>query len=560
MIRVSEALAVGRILGWTAILATLVVLPWAAYDPINVSKFSIISLGGFMAFGALLSNRRELLKKEYRVVVSVAALFIAQLTLVLLFSGTNFYQEFFGTFGRATGYITYLTLTLLFVTAVFAANSFVMFRFSKSLYIAGLISVVYGVIQAASLDPVNWVNQYSPVIGFLGNPNFQSSFVGFCGVLTFALLLSKEVKALQRSSYFIYLITAGYVIHETESQQGFLVLLGGMAVVVLLWIPGSKYKFLKIPSLVIGFIGVALVTLGSLNSGPLASMLYKASVTYRGDYWRAGWKMSLENPLFGVGLDSYGDWYRRARTIDATLRRGPDIVTNAAHNVLIDLSSNGGFPLLGIYLCMTALVVISVAKFLRRAVEYDPVFVGLFAVWVSYHAQSIVSINQIGLAVWGWIISGLLIGYEINTRPETSTHISTRNYYESQKNKALGLSSSSVLGIFLGFIVGILLIIPPINLTTSLKSSLEEGSIEKLRNLSENKLISCENQVLLIQVFIQNGFEEESRQMIKSATGRYRDCFDWWRISSQLSPIGSQQYQTSLEQMKRLDPLNPNLK
>jgi hypothetical protein len=319
-----ESLAIGRILGWTALLATVMVIPWAAYDPINVPKLAVISVGGFMALGALLANRTELFKKQYRLVLIFGAAFITQLTLVLLVSGTNFYQEFFGTFGRATGYVAYVALASLLMVAAVSASTFALRRFTWSLLAAGLISIVYGIIQALKLDPIKWVNQYTPVIGFLGNPNFQSSFVGFSGVMVFSLLIGKGVKPLLRAGYLVYLIAAAYVIRETASQQGFLVLLGGIAVVVFIWITRSKVKFLTIPSLILGFAGVVLVSLGSLNSGPLASILYKDSVTYRGDYWRAGWKMSLENPLFGVGLDSYGDWYRRARTIEATLRRGPD--------------------------------------------------------------------------------------------------------------------------------------------------------------------------------------------------------------------------------------------
>ena len=409
-------MAIGRLLAWTALLATVMVMPWVAYDPINVPKLAVISVGGFMALGALLANRAELMKKQYRLVLIFGLAFVFDLTIVLIVSGTNFYQEFFGTFGRATGYVAYVALALLLMAAAVSASTITLKRFGWSLLSAGFVSIVYGIFQALKLDPIGWVNQYSPVIGFLGNPNFQSSFVSFSGVMIFALLISKEVKPLVRGGYVVYLVAAVYVIKETASQQGFLVLMGGISVVTIIWISKSKFKVLTIPSLIASFIGAVLVTLGSLNSGPLASVLYKASVTYRGDYWRAGWKMSVEHPIFGVGLDSFGDWYRRARTVEATLRRGPDIVSNAAHNVLLDLSSNGGFPLLIIYLFMMFLVVAAAIKVVKRSAGFDSVFAGLVAVWIAYQAQSIISLNQLGLAVWGWIISGLIIGYEINTR------------------------------------------------------------------------------------------------------------------------------------------------
>jgi len=84
VIRTPESLAIGRLLGWTALLATVIVMPWVAYDPINVPKLSVISVGGFMALGALLANRAELMKKQYRLVLIFGVAFVIDLTIVLM--------------------------------------------------------------------------------------------------------------------------------------------------------------------------------------------------------------------------------------------------------------------------------------------------------------------------------------------------------------------------------------------------------------------------------------------------------------------------------------------
>jgi O-antigen ligase len=555
-----ESLAIGRILGWTALLATVMVMPWAAYDPINVPKLAVISVGGFMALGALLANRAELFKKQYRLVLIFGAAFVAQLTLVLVISGTNFYQEFFGTFGRATGYVAYVALASLLMVAAVSASTFTLRRFMWSLVGAGLISIVYGIIQALKLDPIGWVNQYSPVIGFLGNPNFQSSFVGFSGVMIFALLISKDVKPLYRAGYFLYLVAAAYVIKETDSQQGFLVLLGGIAVVVFIWITRSKIKFLTIPSLLAGFVGVVLVTLGSLNSGPLASVLYKASVTYRGDYWRAGWKMSLENPLFGVGLDSYGDWYRRARTVEATVRRGPDVVSNAAHNVLLDLSSNGGFPLLIIYLFMMVLVVIAAIKVVKRTEGFEPVFAGLFAVWIAYQAQSIISLNQLGLAVWGWIISGLIIGYEINTREVEGLQKQAPKGKSASAMASQKVMPATAVGIFLGLLVGIALGTPTLNTASKYKSGLETGDANIVQNIANIWPQDASRSAQIALILNENKLPEQALAVVQDAKTKFPDSYDVWKALASLSNVPAADVAEAKAQMKRLDPNNPELK
>ena len=323
-------------------MATLLVTPWATVDPINVPKLAIIAVGGFITLAALLVNAKALITRRHRTVLVVSGLFVLDLTLVFFFAGTNPYQEFFGTYGRATGLVAYIALAALLLGAAVIGSAKFVSSFARTLLIAGGLSIGYGLLQTIGADPIKWVNQYSPVIGFLGNPNFQSSFVGFSGVLAFGFVCAKAIKTPMRLGYAAYLVFAIFVIIKTDSQQGLLVLAGGIGIIAIIWISSSRFKVVTIPALIVSGIGAVFVALGSLNSGPLASLLYKASVTYRGDYWRAGWKMTVEHPFLGVGLDSYGDWYRRARTLEATLRRGPEVTSNAAHNVLLDFSSNGG--------------------------------------------------------------------------------------------------------------------------------------------------------------------------------------------------------------------------
>jgi hypothetical protein len=90
-----------------------------------------------------------------------------------------------------------------------------------------MASLCYGVVQALGGDPFDWVNPYSPVFGFLGNPNFQSSLLGVLGAVVFTQLLSGSVNSQIKGAYLVYLLVTVYVIKETDSQQGFLVLLIG---------------------------------------------------------------------------------------------------------------------------------------------------------------------------------------------------------------------------------------------------------------------------------------------------------------------------------------------
>jgi O-antigen ligase len=551
-----------RLLVWTAGLATLLVLPTTAFDPINVPKLLVVAVGGFMAFGGLVIERSRLLQSKYRLIHIFGLAFILDLIIVLCVSGTNFNQEFYGTFGRATGFVAYFSLCLLLIAAVVSAQVSTLMKITWTLLATGGASILYGALQALGGDPFNWVSGYNPVIGFLGNPNFQSSFVGFNGIVAFALMIGNGKKLL-RIFMAVDVIASVVVIASTDSQQGFLVLAGGIAVVVLMWIKNSKYKVALVPALVASFVGAVFVALGSLNSGPLASLLYKASVTYRGDYWRAGWKMTVEHPLFGVGLDSYGDWYRRARTVEATLRRGPDVVSNAAHNVLLDLSSNGGFPLLIIYLFMLGLVLVSAWKVLRRSNTFDPFFSGLFAVWIAYQAQSIISLNQIGLAVWGWIISGLIIGYEINTREATADVIPKqglkkgRNVAVSARNK---VSAGDLVGMFVGGLVGLVIGLQPLIASSKFLSALNSKDPKLVQQAAYVSPLDANYMYRVADILANNKLVSEAVAVSNDSLKYFKDDYPLWAFRSRIQGLPQEEIDRALKEMKRLDPNNPNLK
>ena len=559
----AERKSLRRILTWAALLATLIVTPWFSYDPINVPKLAVIAVGAFLSLGVLVSNFRREWLVMYRSEIVIVGLFILDLTFVLMFAGNNFYQEFFGTFGRATGYIAYLSLALLFIASLIISDGDLLERLSIGVLLGGSLSILYGCFQSVKIDPIDWVTSYSPVVGFLGNPNFQSSFVGFSGVLAFAYLIQKTQKLLLRIAFLGYLLLAGYVIGATDSQQGLLVLAGGAGIVFLIWVKNSNLSRLAIPLTIASTVGTLIAIIGMLNKGPFATILYKPSVTYRGDYWRAGWNMTLEHPISGVGLDSYGDWYRRSRTIEATLRRGPDIASNAAHNVFLDLSSNGGFPLLFIYLLLIGLVIRSIIRLVKRSSSFNAPLAGLIAMWFAYQAQSIISLNQLGLAVWGWIISGALIGFEINTRDIDKNQTDTP---QKKKQKTAGQIAASkvqpktLVSMFGLLIVGVLVGLPPLVASTQYLSALKSQDVAKVEKAAYIWPQDPARMGQIAGAFASGKLNSNELKVLLDGTKKFPDDFLLWSLLSQSPSATPEQKAEAKAQMKRLDPYNPDLK
>jgi hypothetical protein len=319
----------------------------------------------------------------------------------------------------------------------------------------------------------------------------------------------------------------------------------------------QKSKTLGFAYFGLAAIAFVAVLVGTLNTGPLATLLYKDSVTYRGDYWRAGWNMTVDNPIFGVGLDSYGDWYRRSRTIEATLRRGPDATSNAAHNVFLDISSYGGFPLVLIYIALMVLVITSAIKEFKRSQSFNAGFVGLVSGWVAFQAQSIISINQIGLALWGWVLSGLIIGYEVNTRG--GEVIEDKNSGKKAM-KAVNTSAGTPLAVFIGLIIGVMVGMPPYLASAKYKGALETSDSMVIQEAAYIWPLDHSRMVQVAMTLNENKLEAQGLEVALDATKKFPDNYSVWATLSAMKSATVEQKAQALAQMKRLDPLNPNLK
>jgi hypothetical protein len=182
---------------------------------------------------------------------------------------------------------------------------------------------------------------------------------------------------------------------------------------------------------------VIISILGMLQIGPLEKYLYKPSVTIRGYYWQAGIEMLLHHPLFGVGMDNYGYYFKQYRDVTYPLKYGFDITSSNAHNTFIQFFATGGFffgatyILLNIYILKRAILGLKNLNGNNRII-----LAGIFSAWVAFHAQSLVSIDNIGISIWGWVLGGSLIGLSVSA----TTPVGEENKYFQVKQNDINLS------------------------------------------------------------------------------------------------------------------------
>jgi O-antigen ligase len=556
-----------KILGYVLLSAgpviSLFITPFTSVDPVNQSKMVLLVPCALVIFSILLVNYRVLIKAGNLLFLVLCILFISQLLLILFFSGAPFNQQFYGTFGRNTGFLTYASLVVIAVGASYVASVKFLEKVSLALIITGLISAIYCFLQTFKWDPVAWSNPYNSIVGFLGNPNFASSFLAITAISVFAYLLRLKLNLLYRISSALYILLALFLIVRSNSQQGLLVFGAGSALVFLLFLIGTP-RFSKKPIILLYsgfslFIGLIVIS-ATLNKGPLASVIYKLSVRQRGFYWDSAISMMQSHPIFGVGLDSYGDWYLATRSTDAAFYT-PLTTSNSAHNVFLELGATGGIPLFIINISLVLVTAWSAIKYLRRQSNFDWAYAGLLGAWVGYESQALISINQIGLVIWGWLLMGLLVGIEFRTREIFPNQIErNRNSggfgQNVAKEKGADLTkvlASSVAGLTLALIV----VIPAFLSDANFRSGLGSKDANRFIEAIQAKPIDNSRMVQGAQVLAKSNLIPQANFIVDKVIADNPRFYNAWELKLQLAAPNSEEALKAKEVLDRLNPKVP---
>ncbi len=543
---------------------TVFLLTGSVTDPVNVTKLASAGGLGFSVFLIAITLGSKSLFESSKALLIVAGVFLLAMVNSIVSSASPLSQNFYGTSGRNTAFIFYLTMTMLMIGASLlrTANSFNQLLFA--LLFAGALNVLYCGWVIIFGDFIGWNNPYKTILGLFGNPNFVSAFLGMFIAAMVAYVSSKNTKITIRVIGLALSLAAFFEILSSRSIQGIGVTFIGLGIVGFYLIRSKTNSVL--PSLgyvlVVGVVGL-IGLMGALQKGPLASLIYKTSISLRGQYWEAGIRAGLEHPFTGVGMDSFGDWYRRARTeYAATILPGPSTITNAAHNVVADIFSYGGFPLLMSYLATILIGVIAIVRVTLRSREFDGTFVGLAAAWVCYEAQALISINQVGLAIWGWALVGALHAYEFSTRPQVgSPEVSTSKKSNKQPQASSSPFSPQLIG-GIGALVGILIAVPPMTADMRWKSALLSRDVQKVEQALVPGYLQPSNSAKFAQaaqLFEQSKLGDLAYFYAKNGVEFNPDYFDAWKVLYFASKATEEDKALALINMKRLDPFNPDV-
>ena len=397
-------------------------------DPFNSPKqiilfFAATLFGSILIFDFFLN--REVYRK-YKILSILLLGFILSGLVSAVMTDVKF-TAFIGEVYRKNGFLTYLALTIFFLFTVRFINFNAISLFYYTVLFVSFLSVTYGLMQHYGKDFVQWNNNYNSIIGTLGNPNFAGAVMGILLVLCISAAFNSNFSKTIRIIFLLSAVVLFITINFSNARQGIIIALVGTSIIVLEKIYQLKRFFGKILiSFALLLLSVGL--LGILQIGPLAEIIYKGSISVRGYYWRAGIKMFLNNPVFGVGFDRYGSNFKEYRDIGYPLNHGFEITSTNAHNTIIQLFATGGFLFGVFYLSLILYTIYCGIKGVKKFIgAHKNFYVGIFAAWVAFQAQSIISIDNIGISVWGWVLSGMVIGLHLNKSPIDDNFISKKN-------------------------------------------------------------------------------------------------------------------------------------
>jgi hypothetical protein len=268
----------------------------------------------------------------------------------------------------------------------------------------------------------------------------------------------------------------------------------------------------------------------------------------------------LQHPWVGVGLDNYGDWYREVRGEISTLRTGPGRISNTAHNIFLDVGSNGGLPLASAYLALTALAAISIFSFVRKGTISHPVIMASSATWIAYQIQALVSINQIGVGVWGWIFSGALIGLRKTAINLDDLKVRNSRISRFREMRGRSIPAKASLYLFLGAALGASSAFPPLNADSAYRAAANTGQFENMYKAIQ-RLGSSEFHGELVLSYVQSqNMASEVRLVAEELLKDYPRNFFAWRLLSVATTGTDAQRLEALNRARELDPYNPELK
>jgi hypothetical protein len=182
---------------------------------------------------------------------------------------------------------------------------------------------------------------------------------------------------------------------------------------------------------------------------------------------------------------------------------------------------------------------------------------------VTYQIQSLISINQLGLAIWGWVTTGALVAYERTTRASVLVDESSNKAKgKSKVNTKQELFTPALLAA-IGSGVGILIAIPPLTADASFRNAIKSQNLEKLEAALVPSYFKPRTSRALgnaVQILEESKLYEVGIKYAREGVKFNPMAFDAWKALYYSTNATPEEKSKAKIKMIELDPFNYALK
>lgn len=397
----------GLLLGLVASVPLLVLYGAGLRDPFNTPKlalliFGIVLVGGLRGAGILWGERPTGLS---RLIVPVAA-FLVPFSFAWFASPDRSFALWGWDYGRYQGLVPYILAAMLglLVADAFAGRAH---QVVWAVGTAGFVVGVYTLLQFFGGDffpsGPGWTGS-GRAIASLGNPNFTGGFLAVAlGAMVPLTVGDATSSKVARVMTYVIAIALG----RSFSQGAWIAGLGGVAIGLGIalaprWDRARTIGKAVAITIAAGSITSVLVAMGGLDLAVLST------VRSRGLSWETSINAAEAKPIFGHGLNSFGQVQREYRSEEALadqMRRGS--VPDDPHALPLAMLVNAG---LVTFLGLAAVLAWFFVK-ATKVPDGDRTGAALVGALTAYLIQSLSSIDEVTLRTMFWVCLGGLAAH-----------------------------------------------------------------------------------------------------------------------------------------------------
>lgn len=176
--------------------------------------------------------------------------------------------------------------------------------------------------------------------------------------------------------------------------------------------------------------------------------------------------------------------------------------------------------------------------------KFDYGITSVFALWICYQAQSLISINQIGVAIWGWATTGLVLGY-------TRSHGNDKNWPNKTKNRN---SKKEMWPAIFGLILGLAIGSPTLLTDANFRSAYTGSSADKLIKAASKYPEDYTRTLVASEALAKSNLMEQSNLLLNHILEKNPRFYGAWQLRYQISAPNSEEQIRAKSMLSRLNP------